>query len=125
MDIESLSAKELAELISKANKRKRVLAKRKPIMQVRAAVNRVIRTSGYTFEELFGTAAPKAPARGRSKPAAEKVRATRKLPKVEPKYRNPANAAETWSGRGKQPRWLASYTSQGRSLEEFLIKQDA
>jgi DNA-binding protein H-NS len=29
----------------------------------------------------------------------------RPYPRVLPKYRNPKNPAETWSGRGKQPRW--------------------
>ena len=41
---------------------------------------------------------------------------------VAPKYRNPASG-ETWTGRGKQPRWLAAYTSKGRKPEEFLIKK--
>ena len=120
MDITNLNSKELADLITQAQKRKRVLAKRKPIGQVRAAVNKVIRGSGYTFEELYGTggadAAPKAP-RARKAP--------RKVAKVEPKYRNPANAAETWTGRGKQPRWLAAYTAEGRKVEEFLINPPA
>ena len=35
--------------------------------------------------------------------------------KVEPKYRNPATG-ETWTGRGKAPRWIAD---QDRS--QFLI----
>ena len=46
----------------------------------------------------------------------------RKLGKVAPKYRNPANPKETWAGRGKQPKWLAAETSKGRKLEDFLIK---
>src|ERR1700761_7712066 len=29
-----------------------------------------------------------------------------KYPKVLPKYCNPSAPGETWSGRGKQPRWL-------------------
>ncbi|MFB2539522.1 MULTISPECIES: H-NS family nucleoid-associated regulatory protein [unclassified Acinetobacter] len=41
---------------------------------------------------------------------------------VEPKYRNPANASETWTGRGKQPRWLATAIAGGKKLEDFLIK---
>ena len=119
MDINNLSQKELTDLISQANKRKKVLAKRKPINQVRAAVNRIVRTSGYTMEELFGAAgAPRA----RKAPAAKKTTARKAVGKVAPKYRNPANAAETWSGRGKQPRWLAGYVGQGRDVSEFLIK---
>ena len=47
---------------------------------------------------------------------------SRKTAKVAPKYRNPDNPKETWTGRGKQPRWLAAETAKGRKLEEFLIK---
>src|SRR3954451_22003844 len=32
----------------------------------------------------------------------------RSYPKVFPKYRNPQMPAETWSGRGKRPRWLVA-----------------
>src|SRR5690349_11651957 len=32
----------------------------------------------------------------------------RKYPKVAPKYYNPRQPTETWSGRGKQPRWLVA-----------------
>src|SRR5450759_4824116 len=35
-------------------------------------------------------------------------RARRKYPRVFPKYRNPSEPSETWSGRGKQPRWLVA-----------------
>ena len=119
VSIENLSSKELSELISRANQRKKVLAKRKPIAQVRAAINRVVRGSGYTMEELFGTKAA-APARARKAAGtAKKAKAGGKVP---PKYRNPSNPAETWTGRGKQPRWLAAEIAGGRKLEEFLIK---
>jgi DNA-binding protein H-NS len=40
---------------------------------------------------------------------------------VAPKYRNPENAAETWSGRGAQPKWLKELVARGRALDEFLI----
>ena len=122
INLESLSTKELSELISKANLRKKVLAKRKPASQVKAAVAKFLKSTGWTFDELYGrTSAPKSAA-----PAAEKQpRKTtkgRSLGKVAPKYRNPANAKETWTGRGKQPRWLAAETAKGRKLDEFLIK---
>jgi DNA-binding protein H-NS len=45
----------------------------------------------------------------------------RKYPKVMPKYCNPLAPSETWSGRGKQPRWLVAALSAGRKLEEFKI----
>ena len=44
-------------------------------------------------------------------------------PRVLPKYRNPANPDETWSGRGKQPRWVAAALRAGHQLEELLISR--
>jgi len=49
-------------------------------------------------------------------------RERRKYPRVFPKYQNPQEPSETWSGRGKQPRWLAAALKSGRSIEEFLIR---
>jgi DNA-binding protein H-NS len=40
---------------------------------------------------------------------------------VAPKYRNPANPAETWAGRGLKPRWLAAALKSGKKLEHFSI----
>jgi DNA-binding protein H-NS len=48
-------------------------------------------------------------------------RERRKYPRVFPKYRNPKEPSETWSGRGKQPRWLAAALKTGRTIEEFVI----
>ena len=72
---------------------------------------------GYTIAELFGGAKAAAPATSR---AAKSPRG-RKLGKVAPKYRNPENPKETWSGRGMQPRWLAEQVKRGKSAADFLI----
>jgi len=48
-------------------------------------------------------------------------RTRRKYPKVLPKYRNPKNTSETWSGRGKQPRWLVAALKAGSTINEFVI----
>jgi len=48
-------------------------------------------------------------------------KARRKYPRVFPKYRNPQTPSETWSGRGKQPRWLAAAIKTGRKIEDFRI----
>jgi DNA-binding protein H-NS len=45
----------------------------------------------------------------------------RKYPRVLPKYRNPDERSETWSGRGKQPRWMTRALQAGRTIEEFVI----
>ena len=39
---------------------------------------------------------------------------------VAPKYRHP-ETGETWSGRGKPPRWLAAAEATGQKRESFLI----
>ena len=46
----------------------------------------------------------------------------RPYPKVEAKFRNPNNPSETWSGRGKTPRWLAKLIAAGRKIDEFRIQ---
>jgi DNA-binding protein H-NS len=47
-------------------------------------------------------------------------KARRHYPRVLPKYRNP-QTSETWSGRGKQPRWLVAAIKTGRKIEDFEI----
>jgi DNA-binding protein H-NS len=42
---------------------------------------------------------------------------------IAPKYRNPNNPSETWSGRGREPRWLQHEIATGKSKEDFLIEQ--
>lgn len=48
-------------------------------------------------------------------------RERRAYPRVLPKYRNPENPAETWSGRGKQPRWIVAALDSGRPIDDLLI----
>lgn len=48
-------------------------------------------------------------------------RKRRPYPPVRPKYCNPKNPAETWSGRGRLPRWLRPQLRGGRKLDDFLI----
>ncbi|GAB3098465.1 H-NS histone family protein [Lysobacter terrae] len=123
IDINGLSAKELDALINQAKKRKSTLSKRKPIAVVRKKLTELARAEGYSIAELFGGApAPKAAAKSTAAAKPRKTTKGYKLGKVEPKYRNPANSDETWAGRGKPPRWLATYLDQGRRIEEFLIR---
>jgi DNA-binding protein H-NS len=56
-----------------------------------------------------------------ARPEAKADRPRRKYPKVLPKYSNPSVPTETWSGRGKQPRWLVAALRSGHKLEDFLI----
>jgi DNA-binding protein H-NS len=50
-------------------------------------------------------------------------RPRRKYPPVLPKFQNPADPAETWAGRGKQPRWLVTQLKAGKKMNDFLINR--
>ena len=41
--------------------------------------------------------------------------------KVKPQYQNPDDQAQTWSGRGRQPRWIAEGIANGKQLSDFRI----
>ncbi len=120
IDLRNLSAKELGALIAKAKEQQTKLAKRTPIATVRGKITKFAKAEGYTLEELFGTPGTKATAKTAAKPG---PRAGKKLGKVAPKYRNPANPKETWTGRGKHPRWMAALIAKGKKADDFLIKK--
>ena len=44
--------------------------------------------------------------------------------KVAPKYRNPANSEQTWTGRGVSPTWVQALKAAG-ALDSALISQSA
>jgi DNA-binding protein H-NS len=48
-------------------------------------------------------------------------RTRRSYPKVHAKYCNPERPSETWSGRGRQPRWVSAQLGSGKTVDEFLI----
>lgn len=124
IDLTGLTAKQLSSLISNAQKQHAKVSRRAPIGAVRSKIVKYAKNEGYTIAELFGApagAGTAASGRGAAKKTAAKK--VRKLGKVAPKYRNPANTKETWSGRGKQPRWLASLVAKGKKPEDFLIKK--
>ena len=119
IDLRNLSAKELGALIAKAKEQQTKLAKRTPIATIRSKITKFAKAEGYTLEELFGMSGNRG-AKAAAKPSS---RAGRKLGKVAPKYRNPANPKETWTGRGKHPRWMAALIAKGKKADDFLIKK--
>lgn len=45
-----------------------------------------------------------------------------KAKSVPPKYRNPNDGSQTWTGRGIAPKWMQELNKSGRDKSEFLIK---
>ncbi len=104
VDIKNLNHNQLTDLISKAQLRQDELHKEK-VVKLRQKINTLIKTEGYTFEDIFGT--PR--------------KTKRSGGKVPPKYRNPANPAQTWSGRGKRPHWFTDALKAGKKEKDLAI----
>lgn len=79
--------------------------KYKEINDARIQVRQIAESLGITLEELM--AEPEKPARQNKK--------------AKIKYRNPESENETWTGRGKQPRWLTQALESGAKLEDFAV----
>lgn len=68
-----------------------------------AEVDALAREKGFTLPELLKISGRKARASGL------------------PRYANPANPAQTWTGRGRRPGWIEEALAAGRSLEDLKI----
>lgn len=105
-DISKLSVEELKRLTAEAE----ALIETKKDQAIEDAYNQIIEianVAGLTLEQFIEYGAHK------------RKKTTRKA--VEPRYRNKSNPLETWTGRGKQPRWLVAEIEKGAKLEDFLI----
>lgn len=105
-DISELSVDELKRLQLEAE----ALIASKKDQAVEEAYQQVLKIAesvGLSIEQLLEFGAQK------------RKKTTRKS--VEPRYRNTENTQETWTGRGKQPRWLVAALEKGAKLEDFLI----
>ncbi len=114
--MEALHAKEKA-LLSKAND--------KVIAQIVALAKK----HGITHDEL-GEAMDAAKTRRTAKgsrhndPKVGKAKNSGDMRgKVAPKYRNPSNPSETWTGRGRSPLWVQAMKDAG-TLDTALIKME-
>ncbi|HEX3124659.1 MAG TPA: H-NS histone family protein [Rhodanobacteraceae bacterium] len=105
IDLKKLNQAQLNELIQRAETRKQEI-NQENAGKVRAKLVALARAEGFTIEELFDT-------------RARQGKATRR--KAKPKYRDPADHARTWSGRGKRPRWFSAALSAGKKEKDLLI----
>jgi DNA-binding protein H-NS len=101
-DPTKMSLKELQELELKVKKAKLNVQERSR-SELRQMLESMAAQAGFKLSDLFGGRGGK----GR---------------KVAAKYANPDSPSETWSGRGRKPRWLAARLKAGDRIEKFLIK---
>ncbi len=82
-----------------------------------AAIVNLAKDADLTAEDIAGALkSGKLPAK---KKATAKNSANAGKP-VAPKYRNPANPEQTWTGRGKSPTWVAELKTAG-TLDSALV----
>lgn len=108
IDVDGLSLKELTALLDQVEAAIPE-KKRTEILELRAKLEAVSAEAGYTLAEVVGGRSGKrGPVAGNGTVAV--------------KYRNPDNVSETWSGRGRQARWLAEkLKKRGAKREDFAV----
>ena len=102
--------------IEKVIKSKQVREKKAVIAKMAA----VAKSSGFDFQELINEGAGKKSAASKNKPAKKKKVGAKRGP-VAPKYQNPDDKSQQWTGRGRQPRWVQAQLKNGRSLQDMAI----
>ena len=101
-DLDNMSLKELRDL-HKAVGRQIDGYEAKKKEQAMAAAQRAAEEHGFSLKELL--------AGGKASKAT-----------VAPKYANPEDKSETWTGRGRQPRWVKCHLDAGGSIDDLMIK---
>ncbi len=102
IDLDSMSMKDLRDLHQQVTKAMSGFEERKR-MAALAALEDKARELGFSLPELLSGSTSK-----KRRPA-------------KAKFANPANPAQTWTGRGRKPRWIEAALSSGKSLDDMLI----
>jgi len=102
VNLNEMSLKELKDLQAQISKAIASFEDRKK-RAVIAELEELARAKGFTFAELTGTTV------------------VRKRAPAIAKYANPADKSDTWSGRGRKPRWFVAALANGMSKEDLSI----
>lgn len=73
---------------------------------LKSKLDDLARKHGVSVPELYGLSKGRGAGRGG---------------KVAVKYMNPDNRSDTWTGRGRQPRWLVAKLQKGAKLDDFAL----
>jgi DNA-binding protein H-NS len=91
--------------------------------KVLAKIVALAKDAGLTASDITKALSSGKPAKAGKAPKAAKKGALAGK-KVAPKYRNPANSEQTWTGRGVSPTWVQALKAAG-TLDSALIAQPA
>ena len=121
--LEKKSTNELKDFIKAAKKildKKKTRSRRKVIFHTKAKIQELIQyidSEGFDPDEILLEVL------SASFTSKTKRKSNKKRLKIPPKYRNPDNASETWTGRGRAPLWARPYKRRGE-LDKILIRVD-
>jgi DNA-binding protein H-NS len=77
------------------------------VKEAREQILSIAQNLGVSVEQLLGGTVSK-PRKGKGA-------------KVAAQYQNPADRTMTWSGRGRQPKWVVEALAGGKKLEELKL----
>lgn len=77
----------------------------------RQALVKLAKEYGVSIEDIVGGGKKQKKNKGKGKAKA----------KIAPKFRNPADASQTWSGRGRRPEWYKAALSAGKTDKDLAI----
>jgi len=109
-DLKSMTRKELERLKTNIEKALKKLSE-KDKKAALAAAEKAAAAHGFSLDEITGGKAP-APRR-KAKSGPKKASA--------PKYKNPDDATQTWTGKGRQPTWFKAAIAAGKSPDDLEI----
>ena len=118
-------ATSVASQLAKLRKEREALEKREKALQTRTHTRAIEKILAIAKDAgLSATDISAAMGGGKKKSAKTKVagavKKTGPRGKVAPKYKNPADASQTWTGRGKSPVWVQALKNAG-TLDSALI----
>ena len=95
---------------------KRKAAKKKLVKKLRDLVRR----EGYDINDILDEGGRMAKV-GKTSVKTSRAPARKTTRKIKPKYRNPKDASQTWTGRGRKPVWVVDALASGKTLDKLLI----
>ena len=114
VDYETMSRAELAKLRASIDKAIASVGDREQRAALKAA-EAAARQHGFSLTDLAPLMG-KASGSGRGKGRGQQGEAK---PEREARFRNPEDHAQTWSGRGRRPRWYNDAEAAGHPIEDL------
>ncbi len=105
ISLDGLSLPELNALRRRVDVAIATLSERRKREKAVTKLHAVAKSMGFTVDELVN------------------AKGTGTGSRVAPKYRNPKDPSQTWSGRGRTPAWVNEAKAAGSTMQDLLISK--